>query len=242
MWPNWDANRVHKRWAVIVGKHTPCGRSGTGFNNETTCCFSNMMTTLQPASYYHRQVRRASSRKNKNNWVTWDRIRWKTQPEKGFGRLIYDKTCDKQRMPTNKSRPPERPPEHHYSLSPGIPTRFMDRVIQIQSFLLGYGAVKTTKNDQGVVWVYGKGHLGVSFCVGRCVLREWVVVGGGLDGYFGEQGLRVGIQECLERFHRRCVDYLSRQFVPKWESPNGGRELTTAGKTSLLVKLVGVSA
>ncbi len=29
---------------------------------------------------------------------------------------------------------------------------------QIKSFLLVYGAVKTTINDQGVVWVYGKGH------------------------------------------------------------------------------------
>ncbi len=35
--------------------------------------------------------------------------------------------------------------------------------------------------------------------------RRWV------DGDFGEQGLPAGIQECLERFHRRCVDYLSRQ-------------------------------
>ncbi len=29
---------------------------------------------------------------------------------------------------------------------------------QIKSFLLVYGAVKATINDQGVVWVYGKGH------------------------------------------------------------------------------------
>ncbi len=36
--------------------------------------------------------------------------------------------------------------------------------------------------------------------MGRCVLREWVVGGGGLDGYFGEQGLPVGIQKCLERW------------------------------------------
>ncbi len=43
------------------------------------------------------------------------------------------------------------------------------------------------------------------------MLREWVV----------EQGLPLGIQECLERFHRRSVDYLSRQFVPKWDCPNG---------------------
>ncbi len=39
------------------------------------------------------------------------------------------------------------------------------------------------------MWVYGKGHKGLSICVGGCVLREWVVEGGGLDGYFGEQGL-----------------------------------------------------
>ncbi len=26
-----------------------------------------------------------------------------------------------------------------------------------------------------------------------------------MDGYIGEQGLPVGIQECLEKFHRRCV-------------------------------------
>ncbi len=44
----------------------------------------------------------------------------------------------------------------------------------------------TTINDHGVVRVYGKGHSGVSFCVVRCVLREWVVEGGGLDGYVGE--------------------------------------------------------
>ncbi len=27
----------------------------------------------------------------------------------------------------------------------------------------------------------------------RCVLRGWVVGGGGLDGYFGEQGLPVSV-------------------------------------------------
>ncbi len=66
--------------------------------------------------------------------------------------------------------------------------------------------------------------------------------GGGSDGYFGEQGLPVGIQECLERFQRVCVDYLSRQFVPKWDSPNCEGELATARTTSLLVELVGVAA
>ncbi len=100
-----------------------------------------------------------------------------------------------------------------------------------------YGAVKTTIDDQGVVWVYGKGHKGLSFCVGGCVLREWVVEVGGLDGYFGDQGLPASIQECLERFHRRCVDYLSRQFVPKWDCPNGEGKLATARTASLLVEL-----
>ncbi len=57
--------------------------------------------------------------------------------------------------------------------------------------------------------VCGKGHLGVSLYVGQCVLREFVVGGGGLYGYFGEQGLPVGVQECLEGFHRGCDDYLS---------------------------------
>ncbi len=75
------------------------------------------------------------------------------------------------------------------------------------------------------------------FYVGRCVLREWVVVGGGLDAYFGGQGLQVGIQECLER----CVDYVNRQYVPKWDSPSGEGELATASTASLLVELVGVA-
>ncbi len=73
--------------------------------------------------------------------------------------------------------------------------------------------------------------------MGRCVLREWAVGGGGLDGYFGEQGLPAGIQEYVERFHRGCVDYLSRQVVPKWDSPSGEGELATARTASLLVEL-----
>ncbi len=78
--------------------------------------------------------------------------------------------------------------------------------------------------------------------MGRYVLKEWVVRGGGLDGYFGEQGLPVGIQECLERFHRLCVDVLIRQFVPKWDCPNGEGELATARTASLLVELECVAA
>ncbi len=64
--------------------------------------------------------------------------------------------------------------------------------------------------------------------------------GGGLDGYFGEQRLPVGIQECLERFRRGCVDYLSWQFDPKWDSPNGEGELATARTASLLVELLDI--
>ncbi len=78
--------------------------------------------------------------------------------------------------------------------------------------------------------------------MGRCVLREWVVGGGGLNEYFGEQRLPVGIQECHEGFRRGCVDYLRRQFVPKWDSPNGEGELATVRTTFLLVELVGVAA
>ncbi len=66
--------------------------------------------------------------------------------------------------------------------------------------------------------------------------------GGGLDGYLGEQGLPVGIQECLERFRRGCVDYPSRQLVPEWDSPNGEGELATARTASLLVELECVAA
>ncbi len=87
-----------------------------------------------------------------------------------------------------------------------------------------------------------EGSLGCAFCVGLRVLMEWVVGGGGLDGYFGEQGLPAGIQECLERFHPGCVDCLSRKFVPKWDCPNGEGELATARPASLLVELECVAA
>ncbi len=74
------------------------------------------------------------------------------------------------------------------------------------------------------------------------MLREWVMGGGGLDGYFGEQGLPAGIQECLERFHRRCVEYLSRQFVPNWDSSNCEGGSAAPRTASQLVGLVGVAA
>ncbi len=66
--------------------------------------------------------------------------------------------------------------------------------------------------------------------------------GGGLYGCFGEQELPIGVQECIERFHRGFVDYLSRKFVPKWDSPNCEGEFATAGTTSLLVELTNMAA
>ncbi len=60
--------------------------------------------------------------------------------------------------------------------------------------------------------VYVNGHLVVSFLRSKMYAEEWVAGGGGLDGYFGEQGLPVGILEYLERFHRGCVGYLSRHL------------------------------
>ncbi len=77
--------------------------------------------------------------------------------------------------------------------------------------------------------------------MGRGVLRELLVRGGGLDGNFRLRGLPMGILECLERVHRGCVDYLSMQFVPKWDSPNCKSQLATARTASLLVELVGVT-
>ncbi len=113
---------------------------------------------------------------------------------------------------------------------------------QIKTVLLVFEAVKTIINDQAVWGVCGKGHLGVSFLRGQRVQTKWVVGGGGLYGYFGEQGLPVGVQECLEGSHRKYADYFRRQFVPKWDSPNGEKELATTGTTSLLVELIGVAA
>ncbi len=55
------------------------------------------------------------------------------------------------------------------------------------------------KRPSGVVCE--KGHVGMTFQVGLCVQREWVV-GGGYCGHCREQR--------LEWFHRRIVDYLSR--------------------------------
>ncbi len=45
---------------------------------------------------------------------------------------------------------------------------------------------------------------------GSMCAEGMVMGGGGLDGYYGEQRLPVGIKEYLERLHRGCVDYLRR--------------------------------
>ncbi len=48
--------------------------------------------------------------------------------------------------------------------------------------------------------------------------------------------------ECLKGFRRGCVDYFTRQFVLKLDSPNCEGELATARTASLLLELVGVVA
>ncbi len=98
------------------------------------------------------------------------------------------------------------------------------------------------EQPDGVVRVYGKGHLGGRFLRGSmcaegisCERRwdRWVLWGTGTaSGYPG----------LIERFHRGYVDYLSRQFVPRWDSPNCEGELVTAHTASLLVALVDVAA
>ncbi len=56
-----------------------------------------------------------------------------------------------------------------------------------------------TINDQVEWWGYEGGVIWVwIFYLGQCVLGEWVVGGGGLYGYFREQGLLVGVQEGLD--------------------------------------------
>ncbi len=59
----------------------------------------------------------------------------------------------------------------------------------------------------------------------RYVLREWVVGGGGLDGYFGD-----------------ALTISARNSFQKWDGPNGESELATAHAASLLVELECVAA
>ncbi len=72
-------------------------------------------------------------------------------------------------------------------------------------------------------------------------MEKWGCMQEGLNGYFMKQVLPVGVQEFLEGFHRLCVHYLSRWFIPKWDSPNAESVLATVGTTSLLVELIGVA-
>ncbi len=71
--------------------------------------------------------------------------------------------------------------------------------------------------------------------MGQCVLREWVGVG--YMGTSGNMDCQWACRSVLAEFHRGCIDYFSRQCVPKWDSPNAESVLAT----SLLVKLIGVA-
>ncbi len=107
----------------------------------------------------------------------------------------------------------------------------------IKSVLLVKKAVKTTINDQ--VEPCGNGHVGVSFFKWVIVCRRngfWEEVGYMINNR--EQGLPVGGHDCLEGFIRRCVDYISRQFVPKRDS----LDIESVLATALLVELIGVTA
>ncbi len=85
---------------------------------------------------------------------------------------------------------------------------------------------ENNKRSSGVfVGVCGGGHLGVIFLHGS----TRTVRGGVLYAYFGEQGLPVGVHECLEGFQRWCVDCF---FVPVWGSLNGESVLAMVGTTS----------
>ncbi len=57
--------------------------------------------------------------------------------------------------------------------------------------------------------------------------------GGSFYGHSWEQGQPVFVQVCLEGFHRRCIDYLDRQFIPKWDSMNAESVLAMTGIKSL---------
>ncbi len=50
--------------------------------------------------------------------------------------------------------------------------------------------------------------------MGRSVLREWVVGGGGLDGYFGEQGLPVGYRSALKDFTEDALTISAGTLAP----------------------------
>ncbi len=88
-----------------------------------------------------------------------------------------------------------------------------------------------------------KGSCGREFLGGgQGVQREFAVGGGGFHEHFWEQGQPVCAQKCVEGFHRRCIDYRGRQFVPKWNSTSAECVMATAGLVSLLVQFIGVNA
>ncbi len=61
-----------------------------------------------------------------------------------------------------------------------------------------------------------EGSFGCEFYVGRCVVRECVVGGGGLNGHFGEVGLPVGIQERLERLTEDALTISACRLLQNW--------------------------
>ncbi len=124
-----------------------------------------------------------------------------------------------------------------YSHARGAESIYFEFIKSNQIVFIGLRRTKDKYPRPGGGVGIWEGSLGCEFLLGGMCAEG---MGCGLDGYFGEQGLPAGIQECLERFHRRCVDYLSRQFVPKLDCPNGEGELATARTASLLVELGGL--
>ncbi len=56
------------------------------------------------------------------------------------------------------------------------------------------------------------------------------MIGGGLDGYFGERGLPVGIQDCLGRFHRCALTISAGSLFQN--KTLGGRKFCTGGENN----------
>ncbi len=68
------------------------------------------------------------------------------------------------------------------------------------------------------------------------MLRELGVRGGGLNGYFGEQGLPAGTQKCLERIRCGALTFSGGGLFG-----NGTARFVKVLTTSLLMELVGVA-
>ncbi len=72
------------------------------------------------------------------------------------------------------------------------------------------------KRPGGGVGIW-EGSLGCAFLRGSMCAEGMVIGRGGIDGYFEEQRLPVGIQECLERL--RCLSQTavcSNMGQPEW--------------------------